>query len=1043
MRNNPIKLLDLLNRIDAIVWDADPVSLTFTFVSPAAERILGYPLDAWFEPDFWMEHIHPDDRQRVVDLWASQTRDGLDHEFEYRMIAADGRTVWLKVSVSVTSKDGVPATCSGVMVEISDLKRAQLESAEQAHFLQQLGDAMPSPMFWKDAQGRYQGCNKAFEDYIGIARADLIGKTVYDISPAELAGTYAAADQELFDRQGTQVYNAQVKYHDGSRRHVTFNKATFLKSDGTLGGLVGVMLDITERKNLADALQEKHDLLQSVIESVPCGIALTDKDQKPVLWNMLAKEVLAATGTPTSEAGKSELDRDKPFEMQVGDRVIEGRVARAADGYVYAYRDVTEERAVREELVRETASLNAVLQHMPQGISVFDEALRLRHWNDGMAEVLNLQPEVLFRGAYFDDLIRISAQRGEYGPGDPETHVARFHALAEQFEPHEFERKRSTGKINLVSGRPMWVDGKLAGFVTTYTDITERKHTERMLQLSETVFNNTAMGIAVTDSQRRIIKVNAAFCAITGYKECEVLGKTHAVLSSGRQGPAFYQEMWREIEKTGSWNGEIWNRKKSGELYAEHLSIKRVVDKTGAVTNYIGIFTDISNYKIAQDQIEQLSFFDALTGLPNRALLRDRLQQVLHAATRHERHVALLLIDLDRLAHINDSLGHRIGDLLLLRLKERWQPLVRATDTLSRHIGDEFAVIVDDLKNAQDAAELAERLLGALNDPFDLEGQEVNVSACVGISIFPTDGGTADTMLKNADVALHHAKESETGRFQFFKEEMNHAAMERLLIESSLRQALARGEFLIYYQPQVDLVSGRIKGMEALARWQHPELGLVSPAKFIPIAEDTGQIVAIGAWIMKQACLQAREWNASPNTDLTVAVNVSAKQFNHVGFAEQVRQVLQETGLPPHHLELEITESVIMERPEHVVSVMQELRDIGVRFSIDDFGTGYSSLSQLKRFPIDTLKIDQSFTRDIGIDENGTTITRAVIALGRSMQLQVVAEGVETNEQQQFLAEHGCHGMQGYLFSKPVDAAAFSALLEARIRGEASTDWQI
>jgi len=819
---------ELLRRIDGIVWEADPATLTFTYVSPATERILGYPPEAWRAPGFWESHLHPDDRERVVAFCASQTRAGLNHEFEYRMIAADGRTVWLRDAVTVTVENGIPVA------------------------------------------------------------------------------------------------------------------------------LGGVMTDITERKRLADALQEKHDLL-----------------------------------------------------------------------------------------IRESAYLRAVLQHMPQGISVFDENLRLRHWNDLMAEVLNFPPEVLTEDAYFDDLIRIPAQRGEYGPGDPESHVARFHALAKEFKPHEFERRRQNGKVHLVCGRPMQVGGKLAGFVTTYTDITAQKHIQEKMRLSDTVFNNTAMGIAVTDAACRLVKVNPTFSAITGYSEDEVLGKTHSVLSSGLQDADFYAAMWRDINSTGSWSGEIWNRRKSGELYAEHLSIRRILNSDGEVMNYIGIFSDISHYKIAQDRIEQLSFFDALTGLPNRALLRDRLQQAIFTAERRGSHVALLLIDLDRLAHVNDSLGHRIGDLLLLRVKERWQPMVCASDTLSRHIGDEFAVIVEDIHDAQDAAEIAERLLDALALPFNLEGHEVSAGARIGISIYPSDGRTPDVLLKNADVALHHAKAVVGGRFQFFREEMNQAATERLLIESSLRQAMARKEFQVFYQPQLDLATGRIKGMEALVRWRHPDLGLVSPARFIPIAEETGQIVEIGMWVLHEACRQAQEWNVAGSAGLVVAVNVSAKQFDHDDFACQVRHVLRETGLPPHQLELEITESVIMNRPEHVVSVMNELREIGVRFSIDDFGTGYSSLSQLKRFPINTLKIDQSFTRDIGLDDGGTAITRAVIALGHSLRLQVVAEGVETKEQQRFLAQHGCHGMQGYLFSRPIEAGAFAALLALHAPSGDEPEWQI
>ena len=501
------------------------------------------------------------------------------------------------------------------------------------------------------------------------------------------------------------------------------------------------------------------------------------------------------------------------------------------------------------------------------------------------------------------------------------------------------------------------------------------------------------------------------------------------MLQSGQQDAAFYQAMWQSIAEHGHWSGEICSRRKSGEVFIERLSISRAHNVSGAVTNYIGIFSDISHAKAAQSQIERLSYFDALTDLPNRALLQDRLQHALLNAERKNRRVALLTIDIDRLGHINDTLGHHVGDQVIVAVARRLVASVRAVDTVSRHRGDEFALILEDLDDAQAAAQMAERLLAILGAAFRLEEQEISISASIGISIFPDDGKTPLVLLKNADVALHHAKGS--GSFQFFREEMNTASMERMLIENSLRLALRRNEFRVFYQAQLDFASGQIIGMEALVRWAHPEMGLVPPMRFIPVAEETGQIVEIGLWVLRAACQETRRWHDQGYGHLRVAVNVSARQFNQDDFAAQVQRVLQDTGLAPERLELELTESLIMQRPERVIGTMEELRALGVKFSIDDFGTGYSSLSQLKRFPIDKLKIDQSFTRDIGTDANGTAIIRAIIALGSSMRLQVVAEGVETEEQQRFLIDNGCHSMQGYLFSRPIPAADFSRLLAA------------
>ncbi|WP_272938365.1 putative bifunctional diguanylate cyclase/phosphodiesterase [Noviherbaspirillum denitrificans] len=438
-----------------------------------------------------------------------------------------------------------------------------------------------------------------------------------------------------------------------------------------------------------------------------------------------------------------------------------------------------------------------------------------------------------------------------------------------------------------------------------------------------------------------------------------------------------------------------------------------------------------------------MSFFDGLTGLPNRALLQDRLRQALLNAQREDTQVAVLVLDLHDLARINELLGQQVGDQLIMAIAQRWQSVIRAGDTLSRRVSDEFAVVFANCPGACAAGELAQRMLDELSRPFDLNGHEVGMRACIGISLFPEDGHTPEQLLKNADVALNHARECGTGSYQFYREGMNQASMERLLIESSLRLALQRNEFLLHYQPQIELASGCVVGMEALVRWQHPGMGLVSPARFIPIAEENGQIVDIGLWVLRQACMQTKLWSDRGHSGLRVAVNVSARQFSQSSFAADVKEVLAETGLPPNQLELELTESLIMHRTERVILVMHELRDLGVTFSIDDFGTGYSSLAHLKRFPIDKLKIDQSFTRDIGSDEGGTAITRAVIALGQSLRLQVVAEGVETPEQKAFLTEHGCHGMQGYLFSKPLSAGEFGAFLDWCNDETKTLEWQI
>jgi diguanylate cyclase (GGDEF)-like protein/PAS domain S-box-containing protein len=1056
------RLSKLVNSIDGILWEADPTSLRFTFVSEQAERLLGFPTGDWLADGFWPAHIHPEDRKAAVEFCVEKSQGGLDHSFEYRMIAADGREVWVRDAVSVESHDGIPTALRGIIIDISAQKKAQKAIAEQFHFLWQLADAIPCPMFWKDAEGRYGGCNRAFEAYMGVTREALIGLTVYDVAPPDLARVYEEADRKLLNAQGPQVYEAAVRYADGTRHQVMFYKAAFSRQNGDIGGLVGVMLDITERKQLEALLEAKNSLLNMVLDTMPSGISVVDRDLNMILTNSRARTI---TGIPDElfadgqvpletvfrfnaergEYGPGDVDelvhvrleRAKRFEPHQFERVrpdgtiidIRGEPLEGG-GFVTIYRDITEARHAKEALARESASLRAVIEHMPQGISVFDESLTLKHWNAGFVDVIELPADLVRRDVHFDDLIRIPARRGEYGPGDPEAHVARIHALATQFLPHQFERTRPNGKTHLVCGQPLNIDGVTRGFITTYTDITERREMEEALRLSATVFERSAEGIVLTDVKARIVRVNKAFTQITGYPEKEVLGKTPAVLSSGIQGDDFYQRMWQVLADRGHWSGEIINRRRSGMLYSEHLSITRVNDSEGRPSGYIGIFSDLTESRAAERQIERLSHFDALTGLPNRALLQERLSTAIDRARQNGSQFALLTIDIDRLSHINDTLGHHNGDKLLLAVARRITGSVDQQTTVSRHAGDGYAVIVEE--RVADAAlrELAEHLLADLQKPFQLDEHPISVNAHIGIAIYPADGADPSTLLKHADAALHHVKEDGIGRFAFFRHEMNAASMERLLIETRLRQALEREEFLLHYQPQVDVASGRITGIEALVRWQHPDMGLVSPAKFIPIAESTGQIVDLGCWVLRTACQTAQDLRLAGYGELKMAVNVSARQFNQNDFADRVRRALALTGLPPENLELELTESLILQRPDHVVETMASLRRSGITFSIDDFGTGYSSLSQLRHFPIDKLKIDQSFVRDIQQHDDGAAITQAVIALGRGLRLNVIAEGVETEAQRSFLLEHGCHAMQGYLFSRPLPLAELKPLLK-------------
>lgn len=559
-------------------------------------------------------------------------------------------------------------------------------------------------------------------------------------------------------------------------------------------------------------------------------------------------------------------------------------------------------------------------------------------------------------------------------------------------------------------------------------DISERKRAEAELRIAATAFE-TQESMAVTDTNQVILKINRAFTQVTGYSAEEAIGKTPAILKSGRQDARFYQKMWETLERDKIWRGDVWNRRKNGEIYPERLSITAVTDEHGQVTNYVASFTDITEHKRAEEAIHNLAFYDTLTRLPNRRLLMDRLQHSLLVSARHHSHGAIMFIDLDNFKRLNDTKGHDIGDMLLIEVANRLQQSVRAVDTVARLGGDEFVILLEELSELPGQAALqvesiAEKVLSAINQPFDLKGYEYHSSPSIGISLFHENEFTIDELLKRADTAMYEAKKSGRNAIRFF-DPSTHSAMEaRLALEADLRHALPRGQFRLVYQMQVDL--DYVVGAEVLLRWQHPERGLVSPLDFIPLAEETGLILSIGRWVLETACSQLKVWgNGSLTRHLQLAVNVSAKQFHQVEFVDEVKQILEKTGAPPDRLKLELTESMVLENVEEAITTMHALKALGVSIAMDDFGTGYSSLSYLSRLPLDQLKIDQSFVRNITAARGDSVIVQTIIGMAGNLGMDVIAEGVETEEQRDLLISYGCPTYQGYLFGRPVSLEEF------------------
>lgn len=811
------------------------------------------------------------------------------------------------------------------------------------------------------------------------------------------------------------------------------------------------------------------------------------------------------------------------------------------------------------DIQRQLTYLQAVVSSMPQGISVFDEQLRLRVWNQGFLNVLELPNHAVYEGVPFADLIRIPASRGEYGPGSIEAHVQRITALAHQFEPHCFERTRPNGKTHLVQGEPLTLGDQIVGFITTYTDITERKAAETLLrkqrdqlqtvlesipsavslfnqdaqlelcnsefgrllelpetltrpgtsiremfrfnaergeygsgdpdqitrslmqrvrepskhhfertrpngktleirgvplaeggfvtvytditerrhsaereQLAQKVYSHSPAGIIFTDEAHRILSINPATTQMTGYEPFELQGQTVFSLIEFEAGQSA-QEMSEQLVMRGTWNGELAVTQKNGQTFPAGTRINRVDDpQSGLPAHYVWILADITERKEAEDRMRHIAQTDALTGLPNRMALLMRLAQILPDARRHQWKVAMMFLDLDRFKTINDTLGHQVGDELLREVACRLSRLVRESDFVARLGGDEFVIILPAISTPADAATVASKITATLSTPIEADGHELHTSPSIGISIFPDDGTDGNTILKNADTAMYHAKAAGRNNYQFFAAEMNQSAAERLNIERMLRHAIARNELSIDFQPQFDAASRQPTGVEALARWYHPTDGMISPARFIPVAEETGLIVDIGEWVLTAACREMAHWIHAGLKPLRVAVNVSALQLRRRDFCETVANALATSGLAPELLELEITESAVMENPQEAIKVLERLGRMGVTLAIDDFGTGYSSLAYLKLFPIDHLKIDRSFVADIEHDLNDRAIAFGTIALAHSLGLKVIAEGVETEDQLDLLRGNRCDEVQGYLLSKPMNSGTTFAFLHAR-----------
>jgi len=809
------------------------------------------------------------------------------------------------------------------------------------------------------------------------------------------------------------------------------------------------------------ALQDELTLFRSMLEHVPVGIVLFDADLRVTAMNHLLVEMLDfpldlfVPDMPTMErlaffnAARGEYGPGDPHEQtrQRMERAYRGEAHRftrerpngtileiigaplPGGGFVSIYTDITERERTAMAMREQALYLSSVLAHLPQGISVFDGQLRLKCWNDKLLEVLNLPPEGVYPDVPFEELIRYPARRGEFGPGDPETYVQQRRDWALRFEPHRLERQRPNGRTHLVEGQPMQADGRTVGFVTSYTDITENKAREAALAeknaLLQTLADNLPCGVSIFDKDLHLVLMNDEAIRLLGFTRALVDQRPH------------FADLARFNAERGEY-GAVDVERFVAELTAKarhptphHMERVRpngvVIDLVGAPIphgGFVTIYSDVTEQRHAAQAIERLAHHDTLTGLANRYTLEARLDQLVADARRHGRRLAVLFLDMDNFKGINDSLGHGVGDEFLRATAHRLRETVRENDIVARLGGDEFVVVLPEVRQPQHALRVATKLLDRLAQPVELSGHVLHATTSIGICFYPQDGQDRGSLMQSADIAMYQAKSMGKGVYRCFDTTMMAVAAKRAALERALKQAVAQQQFEVHYQPLLDCRSGQVRGLEALIRWHGPEGQWIAPLDFIPLAEELGLINQIGEWVLHTACGALAAWHRQGFPQLAVSVNLSAVQLRNPQLPEQIAQVLRAHGLPGPSLTLEVTESVAMQDPQASIQRLEQIRALGVRLAMDDFGTGYSSLAYLQRLPLDCLKLDRTFVRDLETNPGDAAICTATIGLAHNLGLAVVAEGVETEGQHAFLQSLDCDMCQGYLFSRPLPLEA-------------------